>query len=90
MKKTIALGLVAVSLGACDKIPFLNGPASPQRKAGLWEQSIQSDQSATPMVSQACYDAASDKRMPVLRGSRLLAGVASATSSASPRTARTM
>jgi uncharacterized membrane protein YgcG len=66
MKKTIALGLVAVSLAACDKLPFLNGPASPQRKAGLWEQAIQSDQSPTPMVSQACYDAASDRRMPIL------------------------
>ena len=66
MKKLIALGLVAVSLGGCDKLPFLNGPASPQRKAGLWEQTLQNDQIATPMVSQWCYDAASDQRMPVL------------------------
>jgi uncharacterized membrane protein YgcG len=66
MKKTIALGLVALSLGACDKLPFLNGPASPQRKAGLWEQSAQSEMSATPMVSEACYDAASDRRSPIL------------------------
>jgi len=66
MKKLIALGLVAVSLSGCDKLPFLNGPASPQRKAGLWEQSLQSDQSATPLVSEACYDAATDRRMPLL------------------------
>ena len=66
MKKVIALGLVAASLAACDRLPFLGGPASPQRKPGLWEQSLQTDQSATPLVSEACYDAASDKRMPVL------------------------
>jgi hypothetical protein len=66
MKKVIALGLVAVSLGACDKLPFLSGPESPHRKAGLWEQTMQTDQSATPVVREACYDAASDRRTPVL------------------------
>lgn len=66
MKKVIALGLVATLLGGCDKLPFLGGPASPQRKAGLWEQTLQTDQSATPLVSEACYDEASDRRMPVL------------------------
>ncbi len=66
MKKVIALGLLAVSLGACDKLPFLGGPESPHRKAGLWEQTMQSDQSATPLVSEACFDDASDRRMPVL------------------------
>jgi hypothetical protein len=55
-----------VSLGACDKLPFLGGPESPHRKAGLWEQTLQSDQSATPQVSEACYDDPSDRRMPVL------------------------
>jgi hypothetical protein len=66
MKKLIALGLVAVSLCGCDKLPFLSGPASPQRKAGLWEQTLQTDRSPTPLVSEACYDEASDRRMPVL------------------------
>jgi hypothetical protein len=66
MKKVIALGLVAVSLAACDKLPFLSGPESPHRKAGLWEQTMQSDQSPTPVIREACYDAASDRRTPVL------------------------
>jgi len=66
MKKVIALGLIAVSLGGCDKLPFLGGPASPQRKAGLWEQTVQTDRSPTPIVSKACFDEASDRRMPVL------------------------
>jgi hypothetical protein len=66
MMKVIALGLVAVSLGGCDRVPFLGGPASPQRKAGLWEQTTRTDRSPTPLVSEACYDAVSDRRMPVL------------------------
>src|SRR5580692_10692739 len=66
MKKLIALGLIAVSLGGCDKLPFFGAPASPHRKPGLWEQTVQSDQSATPMVSKACFDEASDQRSPVL------------------------
>ncbi len=66
MRKVIALGLVAVTLGGCDNLPFLGGPASPHRKAGLWEQTTQSDRSPTPLVSEACYDQASDLRMPVL------------------------
>jgi hypothetical protein len=71
MKKVIALGLIAVSLGGCDKLPFFGAPASPHRKPGLWEQTVQSDQSPTPMVSKACFDVASDERSPVLpRGPR--------------------
>jgi len=66
MKKLIALSLVGISLGGCDKLPFLSGPASPPRKAGLWEQSMQNDQNPTPLISQACYDEASDRRMPIL------------------------
>jgi hypothetical protein len=65
MKKVIALGLVAMSLGACDKLPF-GGPASPQRKPGLWEQTVQADQNPTPSVTEACYDAASDRRTPIV------------------------
>jgi len=66
MKKVIAVGLIAVSLGGCDKLPFLGAAASPHRKAGLWEQTIQTDRSPTPIVTKACFDAASDLRMPVL------------------------
>ena len=66
MRKLIAFGLVVVSLGGCDQLPFLGGPASPHRKPGLWEQTTQSDRSPTPLVSEACYDEASDRRMPVL------------------------
>jgi hypothetical protein len=66
MKKLIALGLIAASLGGCDKLPFFGAPASPHRKLGLWEQTVQSDQSPTPMVSKACFDEASDQRSPVL------------------------
>ena len=65
MKKLIALGLVAVSLGGCDKLPF-GQPASPQRKPGLWEQTVQADQNPAPVVTEACYDAASDKRTPIV------------------------
>lgn len=66
MRKLIAFGVVAASLGACNQLPFLGAPESPHRKAGLWEQTTQSDRSPTPLVSEACYDEASDKRMPVL------------------------
>jgi hypothetical protein len=65
MKKAIALGLVALSLGACNK-SLLSGPTgSPQRKAGLWEQLVQTDRGWSTS-SEACFDAASDQRFPVL------------------------
>jgi hypothetical protein len=65
MKKAILLGLIAasVSLGACDKLFKVQ---SPQRKPGYWVETIQSDRSPTPIVSKWCFDAASDRRMPVL------------------------
>jgi hypothetical protein len=65
MKKVILLGLLAacVSLGACDKHFKVQ---SPQRKPGYWVETIQSDRSPTPIVSKWCFDAASDRRMPVL------------------------
>ena len=67
MKKVVLLGagMLTLGLGACDKLPFFK-VSSPQRKAGLWEQTVQSDRSPTPMVSHWCFDAASDRRTPVL------------------------
>jgi hypothetical protein len=72
MKKAVLVGLVAATatLGACDKLPFFK-VGSPPRKPGLWEQSIQSDRTPTPIVTKWCFDEASDRRMPVLpRGPR--------------------
>src|SRR5580658_4988050 len=70
MKKLILFAFAAVSLGACDKLPFFK-VTSPQRKPGLWEQTLQTDRSPTPLVSEWCFDAASDRRTPVLpRGPR--------------------
>lgn len=66
MKKVVALGMIAVTLGGCDKLPFLGAAMSPHRKPGLWEQTVQTDRSPTPIVSKACFDEASDRRMPVL------------------------
>jgi hypothetical protein len=67
MNKAILLGLLATAtaLAACDKLPFFK-IASPQRKPGYWEETIQSDRSPTPIVTKWCFDAASDRRMPVL------------------------
>jgi hypothetical protein len=69
MKTVIGIGLTAATLTAmtlegCNM--FGGGVASPQRKAGLWEQTLQTEQSPTPIVTQLCFDAASDRRMPVL------------------------
>jgi hypothetical protein len=66
MKKAILLGLAAVSLGGCNMIPGFGTPASPQRKPGLWEQTVVTDRSPTPIVTELCFDAASDRRLPVL------------------------
>ena len=65
MKKVILLGVALTALAGCDKLPFFK-VASPPRKAGLWEETVQSDRSPTPLVSQWCFDEASDKRSPVL------------------------
>jgi hypothetical protein len=65
MKKLILLGVALTALAGCDKLPFFK-VSSPPRKAGLWEITIQSDRTPTPIVSQWCFDAASDKRTPVL------------------------
>jgi hypothetical protein len=65
MKKVILLGVALTALAGCDKLPFFK-VASPPRKPGLWEQTVQSDRSPTPLVSQWCFDEASDKRSPVL------------------------
>jgi hypothetical protein len=61
----ILLGLALTALAGCDKLPFFK-VASPPRKPGLWEQTVQSDRSPTPLVTQWCFDAESDKRTPVL------------------------
>ncbi|HVN01697.1 MAG TPA: DUF3617 family protein [Caulobacteraceae bacterium] len=66
MKRPVLLVLAAVSLGGCDMIPGFGTPASPQRKPGLWEQTVTTERSPTPIVTQLCFDAASDRRLPVL------------------------
>jgi hypothetical protein len=60
MKKVVLLGAAALALGlgGCDQLSFFK-VASPQRKAGLWEETVQSDRTPTPMVSEWCFDAAS-------------------------------
>ncbi len=67
MKKVVLLGagVLALGLGACDQLPFFK-VTSPQRKAGLWEQTVQSDRTPKPIVSEWCFDAAADRQMPVL------------------------
>jgi len=65
MKNVVLLGagLLALGLAGCGQ---LLGTSSPQRKPGLWEQTLQSDRTPTPMVSRWCFDAASSRQMPVL------------------------
>jgi hypothetical protein len=65
MKRLILLGVALTALAGCDKLPFFK-VSSPPRKAGLWELTVQSDRTPTPMVSDWCFDAASDRRTPVL------------------------
>lgn len=65
MRKVILLGAAAVLLAGCDQLPFFK-VSSPQRKPGLWEETLQSERSPTPIVTQWCFDAASDRRSPVL------------------------
>jgi hypothetical protein len=68
MKKAVLVGLVAATatLGACDKLQSLFKVGSPPRKPGLWEQSVVSDRNPTPVLSKWCFDAASDRRLPVI------------------------
>ncbi|HZZ89713.1 MAG TPA: DUF3617 family protein [Caulobacteraceae bacterium] len=67
MKKVIALGLIAAaSLGACNKLPGMGTGSPPARKPGLWEQSLQNERRASPLVTEACFDAASDRRVPIV------------------------
>ena len=65
MKKVILLGVALTALAGCDKLPFFK-VAAPPRKPGLWEQTVQSDRSPTPLVTEWCFDAESDKRTPVV------------------------
>jgi hypothetical protein len=48
MRKLLLLGVAAVSLSACNSGLFGGGVASPQRKAGLWEETRTSDMSPPP------------------------------------------
>jgi len=59
----LAVGVSALGLAGCDQLFKVT---SPQRKPGLWEETVQSDRMPTPMVSRWCFDAASDRRTPVL------------------------
>ncbi len=61
----VSLVVATASLGACDRLPFFR-VTSPARKPGLWEQSMQTDRSPSPIVTKWCFDQASDRRMPVL------------------------
>jgi hypothetical protein len=63
-KAALLFGLMAVSVAGCDKLPFFGGLHAPARKAGLWEQSVVAD-GRPALVTKICYDAATDRRMPV-------------------------
>jgi hypothetical protein len=65
MRKVLLVGLAAVSLGGCGQGLF-GGVQSPHRKPGLWEQTLVSDRLPAPLVTKWCFDAASDRQMPVL------------------------
>src|SRR5579871_861654 len=65
MRKVLLIGVAAASLAGCDRLG-LGGVQSPHRKPGLWEQTLQSDRSPTPIVTKWCFDAASDRLVPVL------------------------
>ena len=66
MKTVLLIGVAAISLTACNRLPFFSGVESPHRKPGLWEQTRQSEQGPTPVVTKWCFDAASDRQFPVL------------------------
>lgn len=65
MRKVLLVGFAAISLGGCGQGLF-GGVQSPHRKPGLWEQTTVSDRLPAPLVSKWCFDAASDRQMPVL------------------------
>jgi hypothetical protein len=64
MKNVVLLGVgvLALGLGGCDQLFKVS---SPQRKPGLWQQTLQSDRMPTPIVTKWCFDAASDRQIPV-------------------------
>lgn len=63
MKRLIVLCLAATALAGCDKLPFGKLEA-PHRKPGLWQQTLVAD-GRPAIVTKVCYDAATDRRMPV-------------------------
>ncbi|HTX48135.1 MAG TPA: DUF3617 family protein [Caulobacteraceae bacterium] len=65
MRKVLLVGLAAVSLGGCGQGLF-GGVHSPHRKPGLWEMTLVGDRLPTPVVTKWCFDAESDREMPVL------------------------
>jgi hypothetical protein len=65
MRKVLLIGVAAASLGACGRLG-LGAVQSPHRKPGLWEMTLQSDRTPAPIVTRWCFDAASDRLMPVL------------------------
>jgi hypothetical protein len=65
MRNVLLVGLAAVSLGGCGQGLF-GGVHSPHRKPGLWELTLVSDRLPAPLVTKWCFDAASDREMPVL------------------------
>jgi hypothetical protein len=70
MGRSLALALTALCLCACSQgggLPFVGGGvAPPERKAGLWRQTLSSDRLPAPVVTLMCLDETSDKRVPVL------------------------
>ena len=48
MKTVMLIGVAAISLTACNRLPFFSGVESPHRKPGLWEQTRQSERDPTP------------------------------------------
>ena len=64
MKKLALVGITAVSLAGCGQL--FGGVESPHRKPGLWEQTLVGDRVPQPIVTKWCFDAASDRQIPVL------------------------
>jgi hypothetical protein len=63
MRQALLVGLAAISVAACGQLPF-GGVHAPPRKPGLWQQSVVFD-GRPAIVTKICYDAATDRRMPV-------------------------
>src|SRR5690348_11483986 len=67
MRKLVLIGVAAVSLSGCGQGVFgLGGVQSPSRKLGYWEETRTSDMNPAPQVTRACWDAISDRQLPVL------------------------